>query len=921
MRSAEAEARLDALRAVSAAAARVATRRPLLLRFTERPPSFRALARVPTHDEALARAVLRQARSRLLIHTAYAEGHGESPLVTAALWSAFGDASLKLADRVVMHQLEGRYGAPVTDDGRPVGRAIFGLGKLGAEELNPSSDIDVLFAYGTDAGRAGNGDQSLHELYGRWAKGVRHLLADVDDEGFVFRVDLDLRPEGARGALVNSIDAIEAYYERFGQTWERAALLRLRPIVDHGGVGGRVIRRLRPFIFPKSPRPRPLLESLADMRARIAATAKDTGFDVKRSVGAIRDVEFRVQALQLLYGGRIPDLRTGSTVALLGSLRALGLLSHKTALELEDGYVFLRRVEHALQYGEDRQTQWLPDEGGERQRVAATVARAIQLPGGARAFTSALEAARAQVRAGYDELFHELGHRVAPEALLALDGTARDEQRLEALARLGFANAELALAALKQLAAMPNTPLSPAVQARDARARPLAARLLEQAARSPHPSRALSRLPDLFRSLGRDNDRWALLDDERLSGLLIRVMAASPSLTQLLIRGAAPLELLARGPRRRRRSRVRLAEAMEDPEDDEEEALERLRRVKAQETLGIGLGFLDGRLDLVDAGHRLSTVADAVVQQALFIAIARVARRFGELKGAEVSVLALGRLGGRELGFLSDLDLLFVWDGEGETDGRRAIDAREWAGRVAQQCVWALTAPLVQGAAYDVDTRLRPSGSKGPLCVRLAQLEKYHAQESELWERQALLKLRPIAGSRALGHRVVDVARQALRRPAPDDLGNRLLDMRQRMIAERTRPGTGFDLKMSDGGVADVEFAIQGLQLRHAVSDLVWAPSTRRALRQLQRRGYLKRRDADALAHGLELLTRAREGIQLVSEGQQDAAVERDDPRLEMLSRVGGLKLPGGDGEALFAACIDAAVRVREAASRVLVTL
>jgi glutamate-ammonia-ligase adenylyltransferase len=620
---------------------------------------------------------------------------------------------------------------------------------------------------------------------------------------------------------------------------------------------------------------------------------------------------------QLLYGGRIPDLRSGSTVALLGTLRALGLLQHKTALELEDGYIFLRRLEHALQYREDRQTQWLPEGGTERERVAATVAQALDLAGGATAFDAALDDARTRVRAGYNELFHELGERVAPEALLALDTSARDDQRLDALARLGFANAELALGTLEQLVRMPSTPLSPLVQARDARARPLAARLLEQVARSPHPSRALSRLPDLFRSLGRGTDRWALLEDERLSGLLTRVLAASPSLTRLLIRGAAPIELLARGPRRRRRSRVRLAEAMEDPDDNEEEALERLRRVKAQETLGIGMGFLDGRLDLVAAGHRLSTVADAVVQQALFIAMARVARRFGDLKGAEVSVLALGRLGGRELGFVSDLDLLFVWDGDGETDGARSIDAREWAGRVAQQCVWALTAPLVQGAAYDVDTRLRPSGSKGPLCVRLGQLERYHAQESELWERQALLKLRPVAGSRALGLRVVDVARAALRRPAPDDLGHRLRDMRQRMIAERTRPGAGFDLKMSNGGMADVEFVVQGLQLRHAHHDLVWAPSTRRALRQLERRGRVGSKDALWLGHGLELLSRVREGVQLVSEGQQEAVVERDDPRLEMLARVGGLELPGDSGTALYEACLDAAAAVTEAAGRV----
>jgi len=296
-----------ALSRFSGAARRLLRARPALERFVERPPRPDTLLRLPGDvSETVARRAIRRMRQRVFIHTAATELGGGSPLETGAMWTQLADVALTLADHVAYREVTARFGVPQQESGAPLGRAIFALGKLGSGELNPSSDVDIMFAYESDDGTAG--DATPHEVFVRWVRSVRALLADVDEDGFGFRVDLDLRPEGTTGALVNSVDALESYYERFGRTWERAALARLRPVVDKGGTGAAVMKLLRPFVFPRHMQVS-AVDELAEMKRRVTATAPASGFDVKRGEGGIREVEFVVQALQLLYGGR--GYRTG----------------------------------------------------------------------------------------------------------------------------------------------------------------------------------------------------------------------------------------------------------------------------------------------------------------------------------------------------------------------------------------------------------------------------------------------------------------------------------------------------------------------------------------------------------------------------------------------------------------------------------
>lgn len=915
----------------SGAVRRLVSARPALLRFARTRPRPRALLRaradVPEED---ARRAIRRMRQRVFVHTAAAELDGASPLESGSLWSELADAAIALADRVAYRETTARYGVP-THAGRPIGRAVFALGKLGARELNPSSDVDLMFAYGTDDG--GAGDATPHEIFTRWVRRLRALLADVDEDGFGFRVDLDLRPEGTTGPLVNSVDALESYYERFGRTWERAAMARLRTVVDVGGTGAAVTTALRPFVFPRHLDHRHL-DELADMKRRVTATATDAGFDVKRGEGGIREVEFVVQAVQLVYGGRVAALRTGSTVELLHKLETRGLIAHRRAAELREGYVALRRIEHALQYREDQQTQTLPDEGDVRREVARALAPHVSDPfSTARrrpGFEASLKRHRRRIHRAFTQLLGEGRGQASAEAEKAVERTAPDEERLAALAALGFAGPEEALRVLRSLERLPASPFAPQVAGASGAAGRLGARLLDDVATSPAPATALVRLGDLFAGFLPRALLARLAEEERLRSLLVRVLATSAPLARLLSRQAGLYEVLLTGmsaPRIAWAAAQRELEsaAADDDGDNDEATLAHWRRVQARATLRTGVAFLGGTIGVVRAGHRLSMLADAILEQALAFARRRVARRYGEPDDARFSVLGLGRLGGRELGFFADVDIVFVYEADGATDGARAVPASEWAARVAQQTISALSVPLTGGRCYEVDTRLRPSGNQGPLVTRLAAFERYHETRAELWERQAMIRLRPVAGDRALGRAVRAAARRQVARAAPERLGTQLLDMRARMVSERAGMAGGLDLKMGEGSLSDIEFAVQGLILKHAseVPGLA-VTSTRRALRRLAARDALAPALAERLTRSLDRLATVREALTLIDD-RRGAHVTPDDERLALLTRAyPALALragaDGGEGS-LYDALVREAVDIRETTHRVLVRL
>lgn len=923
------------MRAFSSAAARMLSAHPRLERTLARPPRLdrleAALLAAPVPRVA---RLLRQGRRRVFLHTALSELTGGSPLESARLWSDFADVALRLAGEAVYRELVARHGVPTREDGGEIGRTVLGLGKLGARELNPSSDVDLLFAYETDDGRClldGREEQTtVHEVFVRWVRGVRDLLAHVDEDGFVFRVDLDLRPEGTTGTLVNSVDALESYYERFGRTWERAALTRLRPILDVGGTGRAVVERLRPFVYPRTI-DLAWIDELASMKQRVTQAASPGGFDVKRGEGGIREVEFVVQSLQLVHAGRSPSLRAGTTVELLDELERQGLLAHRMARELRDAYVALRRVEHALQYEGDRQTQRLPESGATRERVVAAVTPWLSAGPRRVPFDEALGEHRAHVHRVFSAMLGERRDAPSAHAEKAVERTAPDEERLAALAALQLRPPEEALRLLRVLERRPSSPFSPALLSSRSGLSALAPRLLDDVSESPDPLAALTRLSELFSGFVHQSFYERLASDRRLSSLLVRVLAASAPLSRMLSRQAGLEDVLLHGTAAGRASRARYLDALEAggdaSADDEELRLTRMRRVQGRVVLSTGLAYLAGRIGVVEVGHRLSTMADAILEEALDLARQKVARRFGEPADARFGVFALGRLGSRELGFFADVDIVFVYDADGSTTGPRVISASEWAAKVAQQVIWSVAAPLPEGRCYEVDTRLRPSGNQGPLVTKLDAFARYHEASAELWERQALLRLRPVTGDPTLLRAVVDDTRRAARRPAPERLGMRLLDMRARMVAERAAPSGTLDLKMGEGGLSDVEFAVQGAVLRHAPRHPgLLTTSTRRALRRLCRLGLVREEHGRVLEEALDRLSAAREVLTLFDD-KKGGVVSPGDRRLELLARAWPqvVTLPGEDvptsAEQVFAKLAFEAARVREVSHRVMVRL
>ncbi|MDP2344925.1 MAG: hypothetical protein Q8O67_28525 [Deltaproteobacteria bacterium] len=907
-----------ALRAFSPVCARMLEATPLLARFLDRVPTLDALTRV---NEGSARRCLRLMRKRALVHTAWQELQGASPLVTARLWSDVADACIALADRVAFAQTARKFGVMAP------GRSVLALGKLGSRELNPSSDVDVVCVYRSDDAVSAQGI-SAHEWFTGWARRLRSILADVDDDGFCFRVDFDLRPEGTQGPLVNSVDAVESYYERFGRTWERAALLRLRPVVDVDGAGSLLVKRLSPFVFAKSLDAR-IVDELFAMKAMVteAASGSSQGvWDVKRGHGGIREVEFVAQSLQLLHGGRLKTLQgprdTASTLLALGDL---GLLPHATTTKLMAGYELLRRVEHALQLGEDRQTQLLPASGPERSRVDVVCSRALARPGRPVRFEEALATACDEV---HDAFVRHLGEdrSQAPLAVReALDPTGSDDGRRAALTTLGFPDGARALELLRSLERRRGSMLAPSTL-RELPARVFVERMLEQLGHSVDPQAALERLPDIFAT--RLHPALLAALDGRATTLIARVLALSAplsrSLARLARRGGVDDALLF-GLNARRPSLPALDRLLKKPDDDDDDEgrLSFFARTQQELVFAAALPFLAGRIGVIDAQHRLSVLADALLRAAVDVAAVRLRRRHGSVPGLRFAAFALGSLGGRELGFFRDLDLAFVYDADDDdqgSDGQRSIPASEWAVRMAQQVLWVLTTPTDGAALYPVDTRLRPSGNQGALTTSITRFAAYHQQESALWERQALLRLRFVAGDRELGRRVVDVVAASLSRPPPPGLGLRLLDMRARMVEERAAK-TGLDIKLGEGGAADVEFAVQGAQLAAASSGdrAVLMTSTRRALARLARRGHLKAAEAQALRSALDVLFTAREALALVDDARSPA-VGRSDPRLDKLARSGALAGVKGGDEA-WKQLVEAMAIVRDVSGRILMRL
>jgi glutamate-ammonia-ligase adenylyltransferase len=832
--------------------------------------------------------------------------------------SDLADACVRTALAEAVAWATARFGEPRTlEGGQIVGFTVLGMGKLGGQELNAGSDVDLLPFYETDEGELVKDgvatDVSIHEYYTRVTRRFTATLDDATPDGVVWRVDLRLRPEGSRGPLVNALAAAERYYESFGRTWERAALLRARPVAGYGDprFGDDVLAALSPFVWRRVVKPQIAAEMAQLVVRGRAELSSDPERDLKLGVGGIREAEFFVQSLQLVWGGREPELRSSSTLEALLRLRSRGLVTEREARDVRDAYLSLRRIEHRIQNATLLHTHELP-----KGPVLEAISESLGFSD-----VSAFEADLAATRARVAERLASIVSSSSPDAdgadggsepaiepelekLFAALDSGEEERVRDALSK-DFGLAPDLPRHLLALAKRHDDPLGS--KTRDTF--PLVARETVRALAEAGDPEQATRLLGAFFSRLRTPGVYvrALAEDIRVLYRLVGLFGASAFLGGALTGHPELVDrlLFARGAPTPETARAAIAEelaAPRDAEDDPADALVgALRRAKGRVTMEVGLAELSGELSSREAQRVLTALAEETLVQALALAL-------GERKlVGGLSVVGMGKLGGREIGYGSDLDIFFVYDGDKDDE-----DLAERYVRTAQRVLRLVSVPHGAGPGYELDTRLRPSGNHGLLVVSLEAFRRYHGEregkdpEAADWERQALLRARPVAGDAVLGAAVMAVATTAAyERGAPDAARMHHLRMRMEKELGRERRGEGrarIDLKVGYGGLVDVEFAVQYLQMSHGTDPEVRTPETEAALGALEGRGYVDAHTAAVLGEGYRALRRLEQALR-ISSGTGQTVLEEGQPTLPLLARRLGMRdgPTGTAAQALFA--------------------
>ncbi|WP_407910458.1 bifunctional [glutamate--ammonia ligase]-adenylyl-L-tyrosine phosphorylase/[glutamate--ammonia-ligase] adenylyltransferase [Lysobacter claricitrinus] len=763
---------------------------------------------------------LRRYRTAASTRLIWRDVHGLDDVdATLAGSTQLAERCLSLAMEAIEAQFVARHGHVRDADGRVQRLVVFGLGKLGGGELNFSSDVDLVYAYENGGDSDGPRPLDAEGYFTRLGQQLAKLLDEVTADGFSHRVDLRLRPFGSAGRLAWSFAALEQYFQREGRDWERYAWQKARPVAGDIDAGERFLETLRPFVYRRY-LDFGALDGLRTMKASIAAEVarRELVDDIKRGPGGIREIEFLVQALQLIRGGREPTLRGRRLLPSLRALVGAGHVDAETGDALASAYRTLRRVENRLQMLRDAQTHALPDDEVTRKRIATGLGHRDWDE-----FRAALDAVRSRVTTEFNALLAPRERAAAPDALATYWCALPGGGDAATLADAGFPQADEADALLRDFSRSPAVnALSDATRARLDRVMPA---LLHGAAQSREPLLAMRRLVALVANVLRRSAYLALLDEqpaalERLvdvvahNALLAERLAAYPLLLDELldarIAGALPT---------RDEMCAACAAAVHDI-DDTEHALRALNEVRQALSFRIAMAVRDRRQPADDSARQLAWLADAVVAVVVRIAENEVASASGRVRGARFAVLGYGSLGGEELGFGSDLDLVFLYDAQSgaESDGARPLDAQRWFARLAQKVVALLGAATGAGRLYDVDVRLRPDGAKGLLVSSLASFAGYQRERAWTWEHQALVRARCIGGDGSLCEDFERVRAEVLGRPRDTAaVMEDVAKMRQRMRAELDRSdGASFDLKQGDGGLVDLEFVLQALVLAHA---------------------------------------------------------------------------------------------------------
>ena len=760
----------------------------------------------------------RQAESTRLVWRDVIQGAPVGEILAGS--TTLAEGCLQIAHDALEAEFVQRFGVVRNVEGNPQRLVVFGLGKLGGGELNFSSDVDLVYAYEHEGESDGARSLEAQDWFARLGQQLAKLLDEVTADGFSHRVDLRLRPFGNAGRVALSFAAMEHYFLTEGRDWERYAWQKARPVAGDLAAGDRLLQALRPFMYRRY-LDYGALDGLRSMKAAIAAEVarKDMADDIKRGPGGIREIEFLVQALQLIRGGREPALRDRRLLPAMRALVAAGHVEAATGEAMLQAYRFLRTLENRLQMLGDAQTHALPTDTLLRARIA----HGLGYPQW-QALLDALAVQRERVSAEFEALLATRRRASGDSDLAAYWRGLPDAGDGAVLVAAGFEAGDDLHRSLADFARVPAVrTLSDATRARLDRVLPV---LLQASAASPQPDAVLRRLLPLLHMLLRRASYLALLDEQPValhrlvdalarSALLGERLAAYPLLLDELLDVRIGGELPGRAEMHFTCA-VGLGDA--DNEIDTEAALDALNEIRQALSFRLALALLDRRMDAQECARRLAWLADAVVECVLKLALAEMQASHGGLAGAQFAVLGYGSLGGEEIGFGSDLDLVFLFDAaEGAaSDGARPLDAARWFARLGQKIVALLETRTGAGRLFEVDVRLRPDGAKGLLVSSLASFSDYQRERAWTWEHQALVRARGIAGDAALLDAFDRVRSDVLKRDRDaQTLSQDVSAMRRRMRAELDRSDAAlFDVKQGDGGLVDLEFLLQFLLLR-----------------------------------------------------------------------------------------------------------
>ncbi|HEY3645303.1 MAG TPA: bifunctional [glutamate--ammonia ligase]-adenylyl-L-tyrosine phosphorylase/[glutamate--ammonia-ligase] adenylyltransferase [Gammaproteobacteria bacterium] len=816
-------------------------------------------------DERMLMTRLRQVRRREMTRIAWRDLAGWADL--AETLRDLSDLADTLTQGALTHLSKWhteRHGTARNAKGQPQQLVVLGLGKLGARELNFSSDIDLIFTY-PEAGQS-DGERPLdnEEYFLRLAQKLSKALDENTSDGFVFRVDLRLRPFGEAGPVALSFDAMETYYQSHGREWERYAFIKARPIAGDIKAGDKLLQELRPFVYRRY-LDYGAFESLRDMKALLTQEVGRRGLsdNVKLGPGGIREIEFIGQMFQLIRGGREPQLRERGIVAVLTYLGSKNYLDPKDAEALLKAYSFLRRVENRLQEAGDQQVHDLPEDEVARIRLAFTMGHTDWA-----SFRAVLDAERAEVHRVFESVV------VAPKAVQEETQSnmvwADDAEAEAKLKELGFQDPKEAARVLHSLR-------EASLREQGERSRRLYQAVLPQLVtaacevrvQGTSPDEVLKRLARVIEAIAKRSAYLALLTENPTAlRQLARLAAESVWLMDMVVRSPILLDELI-DPRifKEFPSQDSLHAELEGmlagiSPDDLEMQMDALRQFQQSAVVHAAAADLAGNAPLMKVSDFLTWTAEQVIRKALQIAwrqlVARHGRpqciEHGRLRDARFAVVAYGKLGGWELGYGSDLDLVFLHDSrsaEQQTNGPRVLDNIEFFTRLAQRVINILSIPTTSGVLYQVDTRLRPSGASGLIVSSIDGFAQYQEQQAWTWEHQALLRARPVAGDKEVMELFRSIRRSVLGRERDQDkLKADIATMRARMREEQKHAGGDFDIKLDPGGLTDIEFMVQYAVLAHAhehPSLLDW-PDNIRNLEGLVATGVMPKATGDLLA-------------------------------------------------------------------------